>query len=61
MLLTDTDSLLYKTETENVYEDFCKKTKSYLTSATIEKIQILKKIQITYSDVKWKMKHATCL
>ena len=52
MLLTDTDSLLYKTETENVYEDFCKKTKSYLTSATIEKIQVLKKIQITYSDVK---------
>ena len=52
MLLTDTDSLLYKTETENVYEDFCKKAKSYLTSATIEKIQILKKIQITYSDVK---------
>ena len=27
MLLTDTDSLLYKTEPENAFEDFCKKTK----------------------------------
>ena len=52
MLLTDTDSLLYKTEPENVFEDFCKKTKSYLTSATMEKIRILKNIQITYSDVR---------
>ena len=24
ILLTDTDSLMYKTKTENVYEDFCK-------------------------------------
>ena len=33
MLLTDTDSLRYITETENVYEDFYKKKNNYLISA----------------------------
>ena len=35
---TDTGSLVYEIETDNVYEDFCKKT-IYLTLEIILKIQ----------------------
>ena len=37
MLLTDTGSLIYKIETENVYEDL--NIKSFLTSVIFRKIQ----------------------
>ena len=45
MLLTDTGSLIYKIETENVYEDL--NIKSFLTSVIIRKIQNITIIQIT--------------
>ena len=45
MLLTDTGSLIYKIETENIYEDL--NIKSFLTSVIIRKIQNITIIQIT--------------
>ena len=47
MLLTDTDSLRYITETENVYEDFYKKKKNYLISAINQENQNTRIIYIT--------------
>ena len=46
MLLTDTDSVVYKIEAENAFDVF-KKLKSYLTSAIIQKNQIIMIIQVT--------------
>ena len=45
MLLTDTGSLIYKIETENVYGDL--NIKSFLTSVIIRKIQNITIIQVT--------------
>ena len=45
MLVTDTGSLIYKIETENVYEDL--NIKSFLTSVIIRKIQNITIIQVT--------------
>ena len=45
MLLTDTDSRMYKIKAENVYRDFYKD--SYLTSVITEKIQNITILQIT--------------
>ena len=48
MLLTDTDSLTYKIETENVYENFYK-NRGLFDFSNYSKIQILMVIQITLS------------
>ena len=45
-MLTDTDSLKHKTETENFYEDSTK-IKCYLTSLIAQKIQNSTIMQIT--------------
>ena len=45
-MLTNTGSLLYKTETKNVYEVLYK-VKSYLTSIIVQKIQNITTVQIT--------------
>ena len=41
MLLSNTNSLMCKTDAENVYEDVCKfpKTKTFLTSVITQEIQ----------------------
>ena len=46
MLLTNTDSLMYKVEAEKVYEELYKDN-SYLTSEITQKIQNITIIQIT--------------
>ena len=57
MLLTDTNSLIYKIEAEFFYEDFYKDISSYLAPAIIQKIQFIMIIQTTQLQVKRKMKH----
>ena len=52
---TDTGSLVYEIETDNVYEDFCKKT-IYLTLKIILKIQAYLILSIKKWLVNWKMK-----
>ena len=52
---TDTVSLVYEIETDNVYEDFCKKT-IYLTLKIILKIQTYLILSIKKWLVNWKMK-----
>ena len=52
---TDTGSLVYEIETDNVYEDFCKKT-IYLTLKIILKIQTYLILSIKKWLVNWKMK-----
>ena len=45
-MLTNTGSLLYKTETKNVYKVLYK-VKSYLNSIIVQKIQNITTVQIT--------------
>ena len=52
---TDTGSLVYEIETDNVYEDFCKKT-IYLALKIILKIQTYLILSIKKWLVNWKMK-----
>ena len=52
---TDTGSLVYEIETDNVYEDFYKKT-IYLTLKIILKIQTYLILSIKKWLVNWKMK-----
>ena len=52
---TDTGSLVYEIETDNVYEDFYKK-KIYLTLKIILKIQTYLILSIKKWLVNWKMK-----
>ena len=52
---TDTGSLVYEIETDNVYEVFCKKT-IYLTLKIILKIQTYLILSIKKWLVNWKMK-----
>ena len=57
MLLTDTDSLMYKTEAENVYEDFCKDKELFDFSSYP---QDLKYYNDANNLVIGKMKDETC-
>ena len=52
---TDTGSLVYEIETDNVYEDFCKKT-IYFALKIILKIQTYLILSIKKWLVNWKMK-----
>ena len=52
---TDTGSLVYEIETDNVYEDFYKRT-IYLTLKIILKIQTYLILSIKKWLVNWKMK-----
>ena len=52
---TDTGSLVYEIETDNVYEDFCKKT-IYLALKIILKIQTYLILSIKKWLVNWNMK-----
>ena len=49
MLPTDTGSLMYKIESENVYMTTYSKIKSYLTSVSLQNIQKTTMLQITSS------------
>ena len=51
MLLTDTDSLMYKIEADNVLKTYTK-IKSNLTSAITQKIQNITIKHITYLQAK---------
>ena len=49
MFPTDTGSLMYKIETENVYRTTYSKIKNYLTSVSLQKIKKTTMLQITSS------------
>ena len=54
-LFTDTDSLTYEIKSKNVYEEFFKSGKIYLTLVIIQKIQSFLMRLIKKLLVKWKM------
>ena len=51
MLLTDTDNLMYKSETKNVYKDFYK-NKELFDISNYSKDSNITKMQITQSQAK---------
>ena len=60
MLLTDTDSLVYETETENIYEDFYKYKELFDFSNYLKNSKYYN-IGNNFVLGKMKVKHVVCL